>query len=687
MIQPIISQVGGLATSAGTNYGILMGFRNDDSAESDIYEIMPTAGILDTLYCELSAAPGGVGKTHTIAISINGSIVGYPVVVITNAATTGSDLVNHADVVAGDTVSYQIVTLSTPAAANLYASCYFTGSTAGESILLGCTAGDVLNVGANEYAPLANAAFAISATQATFLQLIATPGTLKKLYVLLSIDPGTGPDAYRFTILHDGTTTTGTTCTITADNTAGNDVANSHAVAAGSDVTLYIEYLNTPSATPTAAWGCVFVSDTDGESLLLGGSGTELDDTATEYNFLSALGGSWGGTEATLRQLCNACTLKNLYVELSGSPGTGNSYTFSVRVEDGSPANTLSVQIAAAATTGNDTTNTVTVSAGNTVNLMVVPASTPTVRVAYWGLVAYIETVGIFYQEVGDGVITPSGSLGLKIGKGVGAGAITPTGALGRNIFMAVGQGVITPIGALNRAIKAFLVGQGSITPSGTLSAILKYFLSVGQGAITPVGTLGRKIMLAVGSGSITPAGVLGLLIKIAVGAGSITPVGALGTIKRFLLTVGEGAITPIGELGRKIMITVGAGSITPVGVLGRLIKITMGGGAITPTGTLARKIFLQMGQGMITPIGTLGRKIMISVGGGTITPIGAALGKLIIPKILRLLSRIFGFTLHVRNLTLETPARTRSFTLCERNLTLDVKNRTLSFTLPKRGD
>jgi hypothetical protein len=380
-----------MAISAGTNYGVVMGWCYANPTENIAWEVIPTSGALSDLYCELSSAPGGVGKTHTIAISVNGSIVGSPVVVMTNTDTTGNDTVNSIDVVAGDTVTYQIVTLSTPAAANLYASCYFTGSTSGESICLGHSD---CQTGLEAWGPVQGKASSKSPEAGNY-QIIPTPGTLKSLYVALSADPGTSPDAYTFTVEHDGGTTTGITCTIVANNTTGNDIAHTHAMNAGEDVAISFLPVSTPSVASLAGYGLVFVADTDGESLILGGNSDNLNTSTTEYNPIQSSSGSssWDATEANNYQLLNACTLRKFYVELSAAPGAdGDAYTFNVRVEGASPASNPEVAIVNAATTGNDTTNTATIASGNTVGIECAPSVSPTSRDAYWGIVAYIAS-------------------------------------------------------------------------------------------------------------------------------------------------------------------------------------------------------------------------------------------------------------------------------------------------------
>jgi len=275
------------------------------------------------------------------------------------------------------------------------------------------------------------------------------------------------------------------------------------------------------------------------------------------------------------------------------------------------------------------------------------------------------ETSAIL-QTVGEGAITPTGTLGLNIKISMGSGSITPTGLLNLKTLLSVGLGNISPAGALNRLIK-LATGAGSISPSGAVSAALTFFQSVGQGAITPSGALSTilRFIQSVGQGAITPAGALNRLIKIATGAGSITSTGALSTLRKIFQTIGQGAVTPTGSILIKFKMKVGGGSITPSSILSSILKLTqsVGQGAITPTGALnrlikivtgagsvtssgalstIRKIFQTIGQGAISPSGSVLIKFMLSVGGGSITPTGVLTAGLV--HMVSLLLRVLGY-------------------------------------------
>ena len=227
-------------------------------------------------------------------------------------------------------------------------------------------------------------------TELNYRQVVPTSGTIKNFWVSLSSDPGTAPDAYRLT-LRKGLpmADTALVVTIVANDKTGNDLVNTVAVVAGDVLTIKIEPLNSPSSVPRTAWGMTFVADIDGESIVLGGSHNNLPQVTTEHNLLTSREeNTWTFTESLRYQLGQDCTLKKLHFLLTGSPGAGNKYDFTLRVAGA--GGTVVTTIADAATTGNSGALEDTVADGEYVNLRVVPTSSPTIRDAYWGFVCYI---------------------------------------------------------------------------------------------------------------------------------------------------------------------------------------------------------------------------------------------------------------------------------------------------------
>ncbi len=371
-----------------TKYNSLIGGNGWETTEPRFAGIVSTDGILKNLRVKLTTGAPGAGTHYDITLLVNGAPAALTVEVA-DAATTGDDMVNEIDIVPGDTVSMQCAPDSNPTGRYVYFSVVFEGDNANESLILGGSISTLLN-DTTEFTQIMQVGGSWIATENGKRQVIPTAGTITNLYVKLSIAPGTDPDAYRFTVrLNGATVAQSSIVTITADATTGNDVAHNLVVAAGDVPTLMVEPLNSPSATPTVNWGMTFIADTDGESIVLGGTIDDLNDTATEYNVPTGSGNSGWSTESFRRQMGQACTIKKLYMLLSGSPGAGNKYTFTLRVE--AADSNVVAEVAEAATTGNSGALEDTVANDEFVSVKVVPTDTPTVRDAYWGFVAFLE--------------------------------------------------------------------------------------------------------------------------------------------------------------------------------------------------------------------------------------------------------------------------------------------------------
>ncbi|GAI83166.1 unnamed protein product, partial [marine sediment metagenome] len=118
------------------------------------------------------------------------------------------------------------------------------------------------------------------------------------------------------------------------------------------------------------------------EQVFFGGRHELLHDTNTEYNTLV------GGIYFDTSEISHSCVvssdgkIKNLRVKLTGSPGIGKEYVFTLMV-NGAPS-ALTLTISDTETSDADTTHEVDVSAGDTVSLECNPDGTPTVRYATW---------------------------------------------------------------------------------------------------------------------------------------------------------------------------------------------------------------------------------------------------------------------------------------------------------------
>ena len=367
-----------------TEYESLISGGGWNTVEKFIYKIISTGGKIKWLRIVLSGAPGA-GKKYTFTLMLNGAPTALTFD-IADAATSGSDMVNEVAVSGGDTVSIRCVPTGTPTVRYAYWTCVFEGDNAKESLILGGTYFDVDRTNI-EYAQVMGATSFHTVTENNFRQVCPTAGVIKNLYVLLSEDPGTAPEAYRFTLRRNGISQA-LTVTITADNVLGIDLVNTVNVVAGDVLTLMIEPLNSPVENPYACWGMTFVADVDGESIVLGGSYDPLDNAATEYNQLTCFEGlPWIVNENERYMLGQTCTVMKLYMLLSAAPGAGNKYDFTIRTALAD--SNVVAKVEGANITGNSGALNDTVADDDYVDLKVVPDDTPDAANAYWGFVCY----------------------------------------------------------------------------------------------------------------------------------------------------------------------------------------------------------------------------------------------------------------------------------------------------------
>ena len=332
---------------------------------------------------------------------------------IADLATSGSNMINEITVTGGDWVSIQCDPDNTPDI-GVYAtwSSIFEGDTPNESLMLGGSRNSI-SFDTIKYNRVMGTARVWDANENIRRGVVPTAGTIKDLYLKLPPYAGGDGDEFRFTV-RKGTppgamADTTLTVTITSPATTGSDLVNSFTVAAGDIVTLRCEPLNPPLDFWKAIWGMTFVADIDGESIVMGGDlARSLDDTATEWNDIQGPG-TWGSPEDEW-ELGQACILKKLYMFLSGAPGAGTSYTFSLSIV--ADSNNVVAIVADAATTGNSGALTDTMALDDWITIKVIPAGTPATPGADWGFVSFIEPPVGWTGKI-SGVTDPAEIMGV----------------------------------------------------------------------------------------------------------------------------------------------------------------------------------------------------------------------------------------------------------------------------------
>lgn len=356
------------------------------ATEGHVNAPCPTNVSISFLSVELSAAPAGV-QSYAFTLMVNGSPSALTCTV-TGAATTASDTTHSVSITAGNLIDIKVVGSATAAASAAWFSTVSISTTANESILLASTSDTIADGRYYSRATGGRGTAYISATENDQRQVCPAPGTLKKLYVKLS-EAVANNDYYYLTLRVNAYDST---LKVTIYNTAstGSDTVNTVAVVAGNVLTMEWTSTSSPTTTPYVSYGMVFSSTNDGESIVMGGTDDTMTTGTTEYNAGTGFLVNWSATEANFYTGVGNCTAYSLYVLLSGTPGAGKSYAFSLRQNGGS---VLTATVSDTATTANSGVTTVALVTGNDIDIMYAPSGTPTARDAYWGYVLYINPV------------------------------------------------------------------------------------------------------------------------------------------------------------------------------------------------------------------------------------------------------------------------------------------------------
>ena len=232
--------------------------------------------------------------------------------------------------------------------------------------------------------------------------VVPVSGVLKILYSRVSANPnnGGGTQSYTFTVRLNGADTA-ITCAASETTPTCSDVTNEVSVVAGDLINLEVVSSGTPTAgNQTGALNLYSTSSggADNSTALMGIS-SSVAISATVTNYLAPMTyGDPTTVEGDAELLVAADgVLKNFYIALDGDPDNGagtQSYAFTVRTNEANISITCTVSDGS--TTCTDLTNTAAVTAGQRVSISCVPANTPTVRIARFGLVFVPDIEGLF---------------------------------------------------------------------------------------------------------------------------------------------------------------------------------------------------------------------------------------------------------------------------------------------------
>jgi hypothetical protein len=330
----------------GTSYQAINGNYNCSFDATYVRQVLPGGGALGKLYVWSSADPGG-SASWTVRVRKNGTNTSLKAIVNSGETSDVNEVPGGVSFNAGDTIEYLITPASSPATAAVYTCLVYSPTTPSHCYLMCCYYFEN-----NKTFPIGPVGPASGNGDCRVVFPVA--GTVHGRYGWCAAVPGAGTTRTMTTSLY-ATSWAAQTQTITfgESDTAASDTDPGHevSVAAGNWVRLIPGYTGTP-ANSHSAFSLDFVT-ADGSFPLFWSMTYDTVQADGYVNVNST--GTDNATESNRLQKVTACTLKSLYVVSSGSPGSLESFTFTVR-DDGSDT-ALTAAITGTGTTANYSTD------------------------------------------------------------------------------------------------------------------------------------------------------------------------------------------------------------------------------------------------------------------------------------------------------------------------------------------
>ena len=361
-----------------------------NSSEAQGQTVIPTDGILDDLRVILQNDPAlGVGVqsfTFTLRVAGAGTTLGCTV---SEGGTSCTDS-DGVSVTAGQLIAFESAPANTPTVGDAFWTATWTPTTSDKSIFMGGTGSNALATLGTEYLAIPGVATP-QTTSFDMEMVVPTGGVLRDLYISLNTDPGTGTTRV-FTVTGDAGSFA---CTVTGgggSNLTCNNTSDTITISAGETYVISSTVTGTPTAS-AVHYGLVFDPTTEGEWIIAHSSFDNMNDTTTEYRNIAGSGGVWISTELDRRQLAQAFTIKNFYVEASGLAGAGNSYVYTPRKGIADMSATFTCTTDNTNVQCNDT-ESITISNDDLLSFEVVPVSIPTIRDATYSFTGFLAPTG-----------------------------------------------------------------------------------------------------------------------------------------------------------------------------------------------------------------------------------------------------------------------------------------------------
>lgn len=386
MTRPVFVGAGGLNTAANRYVQWDTGASNNiQGSDGVVAGPIAVDGTIANLYARLTVAPGA-GKSVAFTLYQNGSSTAVTCT-ISDAATSCSDTTHSATIFAGDNVSVEIVPTGTPAGSSYTISASFAGTASGE-VAIGGGASGMSNTAIN-YATVPGNSSGIT-NVATTSNIVPTQGTIDRLYLRTSGEPGVGK-SWTLTLFVNGSSSAiTTTCSNTTQQCT--DLSNS--------ITVYpedtISFQTSPSGSPAGnllRWSFRWRPLVDGETPIFTRT-TGSSQFVTVYEYPNTGGTGIVTTESTTQFSAPVdFAIRKLYTSIDVVPGVGDSRAVYARINGVN--GTLFATTTAAALTANNTVSSDSITAGQLFNWSRALSGSPSAfNNAFTSAVAFIDPGG-----------------------------------------------------------------------------------------------------------------------------------------------------------------------------------------------------------------------------------------------------------------------------------------------------
>ncbi len=364
------------------------------------------AGKIRDLNVSLTVAPGaGTGINFKVSKATSPSAGESITANISGTDTTGNSGDDSMTVAQGDLIRIILqASAGVPATTQWHFSYRWIPDTDKEFILGGNGNQATVSNSANNFLALSGHSTTFSTTELNKEIIIPTAGTITRITVRTQEDPGSGK-SYEFTA-RINKVDTALDVTINGDGNGLPLIASSTAsvsVSAGNTIAIKCDPTNTPTATQVS-YSMTFLPDDDNVFIVPSSSDENMAQRGTRYRTILSGDAEWSATEGNHDSLANhgdsSAKFKLMRVKLTGSPGFGNKWDFTLRKNgsDTGITGTISASGTSVIAFGN-----IPISDGDLFNVKVIPNSDPTVSHSLISFV--VETIPVTVHIKGGDIL------------------------------------------------------------------------------------------------------------------------------------------------------------------------------------------------------------------------------------------------------------------------------------------